>query len=167
MSRTELRKYNLDYVDAFAAYRNNPNVSVNGFDKTPNPYTVQDAAELFRKQIEKNPPERFLIFNDNCLNGEIGITPRDDIYRFNADIGYFIAEPFWGKGVASKAVALMTDYAFRSFQLTRLVASVFEYNKASMRVLEKNNFFLECIQKKAVVKNNCFYDNYIYIKVKD
>jgi RimJ/RimL family protein N-acetyltransferase len=163
----ELRKYQVEYVEEFAKYRNNPNISKNGFDRTPNPYTINDATELFNKQIDKIPAERFLIFWDNQLCGEIGIWLNEDIFRVNADLGYFIAEPFWGKGIVTEAIRLMTEYTFNSFSVIRIVAGVFEHNKASMRALEKNGYILESIHKKAVIKNGQIIDDYIWVKFKN
>lgn len=163
----ELRDYHMDYVETFASYRNNPNISQNGFDRTPNPYTLQDAIGLFSKHIGKTPAERFLIFEDGQLCGEIGIWGNEDIYRLNAELGYFIAEPFWGKGIATEAIRLMTEYAFANFDIIRIVAGVFEHNKASMKALEKNGYILESIHKKAVIKNGEIMDDYIWVKLKN
>ncbi|WP_417236945.1 GNAT family N-acetyltransferase [Bizionia paragorgiae] len=163
----ELRNYHLEYIPDFVKYRNNPKIYKQGFDKTPDPYTYEHAKELFIIQIEKKIKERFLIFSEDEFCGEIGIWLKDDVNRCNAEIGYFIAEPFWGKGIATQAIALMTEYAFNAFDLVRIVASVFEYNIGSMRALEKNDFILECVQKKGVVKNNKLLDNYIWVKFRE
>ncbi|MGH2666374.1 GNAT family N-acetyltransferase [Flavobacterium sp.] len=164
---TTLRPYQMAYAEEFAKYRNNPNISQNGFDRTPNPYKIEDANELFQKQIGKTPAERFLIFQDNQLCGEIGIWLNEDIYRLNAELGYFIAEPFWGKGIATEAIRLMTEYTFANFNIIRIIAGVFEHNKASMKALEKNQYILESIHKKAVIKNDAIIDDYIWVKLKD
>jgi RimJ/RimL family protein N-acetyltransferase len=163
----ELRKYDLEYAAEFARHRNNPKISNNGFDRTPMPYTTKDAIELFIQQMGKEKPERFLIFWNDQLCGEIGIWLKEDIFRLNADIGYFVAEPFWGKGIATKAIKLMTAYTFENFDVIRIVAGVFAHNIASMKALEKNGYVLECIQKKGVIKNEKIIDDYIWVKFKD
>lgn len=163
----ELRPYKKEYIEEFTRHRNNPNISKNGFDKTPNPYTIEHASDLFNKHINKTPAERFLIFYDNQLCGEIGIWLNEDIHRLNADLGYFVAEPFWNKGIASEAIKIMTAYAFENFNVIRIVAGVFEFNKASMRALEKNGYILECIRKKATIKNSEIIDDYVWVKFKD
>jgi ribosomal-protein-alanine N-acetyltransferase len=89
------------------------------------------------------------------------------VFKLGAEIGYFIGEPFWGNGIASKALQLMTGYAFDAFDIIRIEAGVFAFNKASMRVLEKNNFHLESITKDAVLKNGKIIDDYIWIKLKN
>jgi RimJ/RimL family protein N-acetyltransferase len=82
-------------------------------------------------------------------------------------LGYFIAEPFWGNGIASKAIKFMTDYTFKIFNIIRIEAGVFAFNKSSMRVLEKNDFHLESIKRNAVLKNGKIIDDYIWVKLKE
>jgi [ribosomal protein S5]-alanine N-acetyltransferase len=84
----------------------------------------------------------------------------------NVELAYWIAEPYWGQGIASEAVRLMTNYIFETFVINRIVAEVFECNKASMRVLEKNGFFLESVARKGILKNNLLMDNYYWVKQK-
>lgn len=163
----ELKKYNLKYIDAFISLRNNQNIYKNGFDITPNPYTKKYATDLFLTQMKKFPAERFLLFYNNNLCGEIGVWLKEDVYRLNADIGYFVGELYWGNGIATRAIEQMCNYVFKTFDVVRIVASVFEYNKPSMRVLEKNGFILETIQKRGVVKNDKVIDNYIWVKFKN
>src|SRR5882724_12784550 len=145
----EFRKDSLEYAADFAVMRNNWVVLDNGYDSTPNPFTVEDAVAFIKKQINKQPAERFLIFHDNQLAGEIGITIKEDVFRLNAEIGYFIAQAFWGNGLATEAIKKMTDYVFTKFNSIRIIAGVFEFNKASMRALEKNGYYLESIRKNA------------------
>jgi [ribosomal protein S5]-alanine N-acetyltransferase len=163
----EFRSYNLDYADNFAHIRNNPSILDNGYDKTPNPFTKQDAINFINIQLGKKPPQRFLIFYNNELAGEIGITIQDDVHRLCAEIGYFIAEPFWGKGLATEAIKKMTEYSFATFEIIRIIAGVFAFNKASMKALEKNGYYLESIRKKSVIKNGQIIDDYIWVKLKD
>jgi [ribosomal protein S5]-alanine N-acetyltransferase len=76
-------------------------------------------------QLDKNLSQRFFIFYNNELAGEIGITIQDDVHRLCAEIGYLIAEPFWGKGLATQAIAKLTEYAFTTFDIVRIAAGVF------------------------------------------
>lgn len=82
-------------------------------------------------------------------------------------MGYFIGEPFWGKGIASKAIKLMTDYVFNNFNIIRIEAGVFDFNKPSMRVLEKNDFSIESIKRNAVIKNGKIINDHIWVKLKE
>ncbi|VAW17344.1 hypothetical protein MNBD_BACTEROID03-2832 [hydrothermal vent metagenome] len=88
--------------------KNVPEILDNGYDKTPNPYTEKDAIEFINKEARKKPEERFLIYWNNEFAGEIGITIKKDVFRLNAEIGYFISKKFWGKGLATQAVKKMT-----------------------------------------------------------
>ena len=81
-------------------------------------------------------------------------------------MGYWVAEPFWGQGIASEAVKLMTQYVFDNYAINRIVCEVFENNKSSMRVLEKNGFYLECVRRKGILKNDLLTDDYIWVKQK-
>ncbi|MFX6949463.1 GNAT family protein, partial [Acinetobacter baumannii] len=85
--------------------------------------------------------------------GGIGLILNSDVYIMSAEIGYWLAEPFWGQGIATEAVRQLVEYTFYYFDIVRLYAEVFETNKASMRVLEKNGFYLEGVRRKAVFKN--------------
>jgi ribosomal-protein-alanine N-acetyltransferase len=164
--KMEFRLYNIDYAETFAHIRNNPNILNNGYDKTPNPFTKQDAIDFINIQLRKKPPQRFLIFHNNELAGEIGITIQDDVHRLCAEIGYFIAEPFWGKGLATEAIRKMTEYTFATFDIVRIIAGVFDFNKASMKALQRNGYHLESIRKKSVIKNRLIIDDYIWVKLK-
>ena len=163
----EFREYSLECAAGFAMIRNNPVILNNGYDKTPNPFTTEDAISFFKNQLGLKQPHRFLIFEEGELAGEIGISIREDVFRLNAEIGYFIAERFWGRGIATAAIEKMTDYVFEKFNIIRIVAGVFEFNKASMKALEKNGYYLESIRKNAVIKNGKIIDDYIWVKLKE
>lgn len=162
----ELKNYSLDLAEKFAEYKNNPTVLNNGYDKTPNPFTLKDAVEFINLQLDKEKPHRFFIFWDGEFAGEIGMTIKEDVFRLNAEIGYFVAEPFWGKGIATEAIRLITDYIFENFDTIRIVAGVFGFNKASMKALEKNGYYLESTRKNAVIKNRQIIDDYVWVKLK-
>ena len=163
----ELKNYTIDIAEQLAQYRNNPIIFDNGYDRVPNPFTLEDAKELITQQLGKELAHRKLIYWENQFVGEIGITILDDVFRLGAEMGYFIGEPFWGKGIATKAIELMVDYAFTHFNIIRIEAGVFDFNKPSMRVLEKNGFHLESIKKNAVFKNGKIIDDYIWVKLKE
>ena len=165
--KVELRAYHLEIAPQFTAFRNNQTIWDNGYDKVPHPFTPHDATEFITHQLKKSPAHRKLIYWNNQFVGEIGITPHQDVFRLGAEMGYFIGEPFWGKGITTEAIRLMVDYAFTIFDLIRIEAGVFDFNKASMRVLEKNGFYLESIKQKAVFKNGVILDDYIWVKLKE
>lgn len=163
----ELRNHHLAIAQQFAQYRNTQAIWDNGYDEVPNPYTLHDATEFINKQINKVPAPRKLIYWNNQFVGEIGITPKEDVFRLSAEMGYFIGAPFWGKGIATEAIQLMVTYTFDNFDIIRIEAGVFDFNKPSMRVLEKNGFYLESIKKKAAIKNGKIIDDYLWVKLKE
>jgi len=91
---------------------------------------------------------------------------QQDVYRKSVEIGYWLGEPFWGMGIATKAVGLIASHAFEDLGLMRIFAGVFEYNIGSMKVLERNGFQKEGIAKKAVFKSDKFWDEHRYYKLK-
>jgi RimJ/RimL family protein N-acetyltransferase len=132
-------------------------------DYLPSPYTLEDAQTFIEKQKDLFPLQNFAIVCDEQIVGGIGINLLSDIYKMNVELGYWIAEPYWGVGIATEAVRQMTPYVFENFEINRIVAEVFEYNKTSMRVLEKNYFHLETVSRKGILKNSLLYDNYIWV----
>ncbi|WP_323789800.1 GNAT family protein [Psychroserpens sp.] len=163
----EFKPHNIEFAKEFATMKNVPEILNNGYDKTPNPYTEKDALKFINQEIGKHPEERFLIYWNDEIAGEIGITLKKDVFRLNAEIGYFISKTYWGKGLATQAVKKMTAYTFKHFDVIRLVAGVFDFNKSSMKVLEKNGYYLESIRKNAVIKNGKIIDDYIWVKLKE
>lgn len=100
------------------------------------------------------------------INGEavggIGISVQSDIYRKNAELGYWLAEPFWERGIISQAISMIVSQAFEQLDILRIFARPFHSNLASHRVLEKSGFMLEAVLKQAVYKNGEYLDEYIY-----
>ena len=93
----ELRDYHIEVALKYAEYKNNSVIFNNGYDKVPNPFTLKDANDFIKHQLKKKVAERKLIYWNNEFAGEIGITIKKDVFRLGAEIGYFVAEPFWGK----------------------------------------------------------------------
>ena len=160
-----LREWKRSDAEALAKIANNKKIWDNVRDRLPHPYTLKDANEWLDLVKEQKITTTFCIEADGKLAGSIGIVLRDDVYRKTAEIGYFVGEEYWGKGVATEAVRQMVDYVKKQFDVVRIFAEVFEYNKASMKVLEKNGFYLEGIRKKAVIKNNVILDDYVWVKL--
>ncbi len=163
----ELKKYSLEWVSKFAEIRNDPDVLKYAYDKVPCPFTEKDATDWIEKQLLHEPAQRFLIFWNGQLAGEIGVTFGKDIFRLNAEIGYFIGKSVWGNGIASSAISKMTKYTFDTFQVLRINAGVMEPNKASMRALEKNGYTLESIRKQEVIKNNVIMTNHHFVRFRN
>ena len=165
MTDVILRLWKIEDAQALASIANNRNIWNNVRDRLPSPYTVKDALEWIGHTQKENPKTNFAIEYKGMLAGSAGCILKDDINRKTLEIGYFIGEHFWGKGIATEAVKLITEYVIKEFKPVRIYAEVFEHNKASMRVLQKNGFYLETISRKAVIKNNAVLDNYIWVKL--
>jgi [ribosomal protein S5]-alanine N-acetyltransferase len=144
---------------------NNIKIFNNVKDTFPHPYTYADASWWieFCKETDKLATT-FAIDVEGKVIGAVGIIIGSDVQRVTAEIGYWLGENYWGKGIAVEALKQMTDYTFQNFpDLVRLWAAVFEYNKPSMRVLEKAGYEFEGIRKKAAIKNGVVIDEYVYV----
>lgn len=146
---------------------NNINIWNNVRDQFPHPYSERDAKIFIQIAQSKKQIEDFAIVVNNEAVGGIGYVKGVDIERLNAEIGYWLGESYWGKGIISNALNDVIDYIFENTEIIRLFTSVFEYNKASVRVLEKNGFRKVGIQTKAALKNGKIFDMYSYELIKD
>lgn len=145
---------------------NNRNIWNNVRDLLPHPYTLKDADHFLKHNVGAVPNTNFAILYHGEVAGGIGYVPKDDVYRVSAEIGYWIGEPFWGKGIATAAIGLVIQkIREQSPDLVRIYAEIFDHNKASMRALEKNGFKLESIRKKSVVKNGVIMDDHVYVLI--
>jgi len=158
----KIRSYEGNDKIALVKYANNIKISKNLRDSFPYPYDEEDAQAWITAALNQNPEINFAIANSDELIGGIGLILQRDVYRFSAEIGYWLAEPFWGKGIASLALTALSKYAFEHFDLNRIFAGVFQDNRASMRVLEKSGFKLEGRLRNAVYKDNRFKDQLMY-----
>jgi RimJ/RimL family protein N-acetyltransferase len=135
-------------------------------DYFPHPYTLEDAESFIGDARKELPPKNLaIVFQEECV-GVIGFYPMNDVYRLCADFGYWLGEPFWGKGIMCAAVPAMTSYIFSQFDIVRLQSSVFPFNPGSMRVLEKSGFLLESVAHKAAIKNGVIIDEKRYYLLK-
>ena len=152
---------------AIAVLINNKKILDMLMDRIPFPYTLADADFFIDLKQEESPQSTFAIVDaSDSIIGVISLELKSDIYRYQAEVGYWIGEPHWGKGVATNAIRLITDYGFNELGLMRIVACVFEGNTASMHVLRKNGYEQEAILKKSVFKHGEFLDEYLFTKLK-
>ena len=160
-----LRPWRIDDAQSLFICANNSKVSENLRDVFPFPYTLSDA-EFFIKSIASATDNLILAIEINGQAvGSIGIIPQTDVYRRNAELGYWLGEPYWGRGIVSEAVTAIAYYTFQHFDIHRIYASVFDRNIASIRVLEKCGFAREAVHYKSVVKKNIVMDEYLYVKL--
>jgi RimJ/RimL family protein N-acetyltransferase len=160
----QIRPWKPEDAAALASICNNKKIWLNVRDRFPHPYTVGNAVEWITFTLNQKPLQNFAVSYYGKIAGSIGVMPKDDVYRKSIEIGYFIGEDYWGRGIATTAVALMMDYIKANFDVIRVYAEVFDHNAASMKVLKKNGFHLEGIRKKAVVKNNVIMDDHVWVK---
>lgn len=146
---------------------NNKKLWDNLRDIMPYPYHKKDA-EIFVNQVcaKENPQQTFAIQYKDNLVGCIGLVKQTDVYRLNGEIGYWIGEHYWNKGIATEAIKLACYYGFEYLDLIRVYASVFDFNIASKKALEKAGFTLEAVFEKAVIKNGKIYDEHRYALLK-
>jgi RimJ/RimL family protein N-acetyltransferase len=99
--------------------------------------------------------------------GGVGLEPMADVYRLTATVGYWLGEPFWGRGFATQALRALSAYAFSTFDLHRLEAAVFGWNLASARVLEKAGYSLEGRLRRSVIKDGRIADSLLYARLRE
>lgn len=161
-----IRAWQMDDLPDLVLQANNINIWNNLRNYFPHPYTEADGRSWLEKVVGTLPQVNLAIEVDGRLAGGIGLILNGDVYIKSAEVGYWLGEEFWGRGYATEALRQMTEYAFYYFDLVRLYAEVFEHNKSSMRVLEKNGYYLEGVRRKSVFKNNLLMDDYIWVKLK-
>ncbi len=147
---------------SLARYANDRNVWLNLRDAFPHPYAIEDAKRFIAMAADRRPPTILVIDVEGEAVGAIGLTLKDDVERVSAELGYWLAEPFWGRGITTAAVRAMVAYAFDTFDLTRVFALPYARNAASSRVLEKAGFHLEARLRRAVVKDGVVLDQLQY-----
>ena len=161
----KLRKWNESDLDNLVNYANNLNIAkwlTNGF---PYPYTYEDGKAYLSMIANDNPTKVFAIEVNEKAVGSIGIFPQTDIHEKSAEMGYWLAEEYWGKGIMTKAIPEIISYGFRTFDIVRIFARPFSTNLKSQRVLEKAGFTFEAKLKKALFKNGEFMDELIYARL--
>lgn len=147
-------------------HADNPNVSAFLMDRFPYPYTMQDATNWIAFMQNQQPITNFAIVIDGQVCGGITVDLMDDVNRKTAEIGYWLAEPYWGRGIATEAVKIITGYTFKNLDIIRLQAGVYHKNTASMRVLEKAGYVKEGVMRNAVIKNGVVMDKHMYAILK-
>ena len=157
-----LRPYQLADAKELAIKANNPKIARYLTDGFPHPYTEQHAIEFIQKSQAQSPTQVFAIIVNDELVGGIGIHPQEDIMRLNAELGYWVAEDFWGKGIATEAIQQIVTYAFHNFEILRIFARPFGSNVGSQRVLEKCGFKLEASIAKNIIKGEIIEDELIF-----
>ena len=161
-----VRSWRAADAQALVAYANNRKIWLNLRDRFPHPYTKRDALEFLRSVVGRHPETIFAVAVDDQAIGSIGFVLQQDVERVSAEIGYWLGEPFWGRGIATEAVLAVTRYAIEEHGLTRVFALPFASNLASCRVLEKAGYRLEARLHRSAIKDGAVVDQcqYSYVE---
>ena len=162
-----LRSWRPEDAPALARAANNRNVWLGLRDLMPHPYTLEDAQAYLRQVESKRPEISFCIEVQGEAAGAIGLRMGEDVHRETAELGYWLAEPHWGRGIASEAVRVFVQYGFEAMPLQRIFALVHANNAASVRVLEKAGFVFEGRMRRNVIKDGQTLDSLLYARVRD
>jgi ribosomal-protein-alanine N-acetyltransferase len=161
-----VRSWRKDDLKSLVEHANNPNIAANLRDQFPHPYTRRDAIEFLDYAHTQEPECSFAIEYSGEASGGVGFLIGRDIARISAEMGYWLSEELWGRGIATRAVTAMSDWAFEHYDLTRVFAMAFAHNAASIRVLEKSGFEREGVLRRSAVKNGVVLDQVLFAKVR-
>lgn len=163
----KLRDFNSGDAESVVLNANNFNVAKYLRDRFPHPYTLKDALEFIEVFIPAAAGRIFAIDVDGAAVGAIGLHIQQDEYRMNAELGYWLGEPYWNKGIITSAVAKVTSYGFENFEINKIYAKVYDINKVSCIVLVKNGYKLEARLVNNAIKNGKYTDELIYAKFRE
>ncbi|MBD5476739.1 MAG: GNAT family N-acetyltransferase [Lachnospiraceae bacterium] len=164
----KIRKWELSDAADLAAALSNRKIQDNLRDGLPYPYTEQDGIEFISAMLsaDENETFAFAVTADNKVVGSIGVFRQGNIHRQTAELGYYVAEEYWGKGIMTEAVKQICEYVFEKSDIIRIYAEPFAYNAASCRVLEKAGFQYEGTLRSNAVKNGKIIDMKMYSLLK-
>lgn len=168
MQECRIRRWRIEDAEDLAAALNNENVLNNLRDGLPFPYTAEDGREYIKAMLAADRNEVFAFAVEYCGKavGSIGIFRQGNIHFKTAELGYYIAEEFWGRGIATAAVKAACAHVFENSDIIRIYAEPFARNKASCRVLEKAGFVCEGTLKNNAVKCGKTEDMKMYALVR-
>jgi [ribosomal protein S5]-alanine N-acetyltransferase len=162
LTRCEIRSWQLADVPSLVEHANNRKIWSNLRDRFPSPYRRADG-EAFVRAARKMVPETFFaIAVDGTAVGGIGFVMQQDVERISAEVGYWLGESYWGRGIVTEALVAVTRHAFEHHELTRLFALPFANNTASCRVLEKAGYVLEARLRRSAIKDGVILDQLQY-----
>lgn len=147
-------------------FANNRKIWRNLTHKFPHPYTEADADSWLALLAKMSPPTHWAIEVEGEAAGGIGVILGEGVHARSAHFGYWLGEPYWGRGIMTAAVRRTVEYVFSTFPAVRLEAPVFEWNPASMRVLEKCGFAREGVLRRSVLKDDQLIDAVLYACVR-
>jgi len=162
----KVRSWRKEDLKWLVKHANSQKIAANLRDQFPHPYTRHDGIDFLEFARTQNPECAFAIEHGDEAVGGIGFLIGRDIGRTGAEMGYWLCEELWGRGIATRAVTAMSEWAFNHYQLTRVFAMAFARNAASMRVLEKAGFEREGLLRRSAIKNGVILDQVLFAKVR-
>ncbi len=150
--------------DSLVLHADNRKIWLNLRDHFPHPYTRADAQQWIQTVRERKPETNFAIDVGGKAVGGISVMLHDDVERCSAEVGYWLGEAFWGQGIMTAVLRVVTDYAFKEFSLTRIYAVPFARSASSIKVLEKAGFVLEGVLRRSAVKDGVILDQLMYAR---
>ena len=166
LEKSVLRSWRMSDAASLARHANDRNVWRNLRDQFPHPYTPADAESWVGAVREMVPETSFAIAVGGEAAGGFGLKQGVDVYRRQMEIGYWLGQSHWGRGIVTEAVVAMSNFAFENFAICRLYACVFEWNPASSRVLEKAGYVFEGRHRNSVTKDGQTIDELVYALVR-
>jgi ribosomal-protein-alanine N-acetyltransferase len=162
----QIRSWREEDAPVLSKHANNRKIWANLRDLFPHPYRLSDAVRFITMALNQDPECFFAVATPREAIGGIGLALGRDIHRYTAELGYWLAEPLWNKGIMTQAVGAFVPWAFDRFKLHRIFAEPYAANKASARILEKNGFELEGTLRANVFKNDSIQDQLLYAKIR-
>ena len=164
-----IRSWKIEDAQNLANALNNKDIHDNLRDGLPLPYTVSDAESFISTMLsaDKDSTYAWAITIDDAPVGSIGVFRKDNVHRLTAEMGYYVAEEYWGKGVTTEAVKQACRYIFDNTDIVRIFADPYDFNLASCRVLEKAGFTYEGTLRKNAVKNGQLVDMKMYAVIRE
>jgi len=157
-----LRPWTSDDLTSLVRHANSRRVWLGVRDRFPHPYTREVGQQWLARVVTERPPSALAIDVMGEAVGGVGAILGSDVNRHTAEVGYWLGEAYWGKGIATAAVSAFLPWASEAFGLSRFIGHVFSSNPASMRVLEKAGFVREGVMRKHAIKDGRYLDELIY-----
>ena len=158
----KVRSWRLEDAEAMIRHANNRKIWLNLRDRFPYPYSRRDAQTYLKQVVSTQPEVNFAIDLAGEAVGGVGFVPGTDVERHSAEVGYWLGESVWGRGIATAALKGSTRYAIGAYDLWRVFAVPFSENAASIRVLEKAGFVREGVMRRSAVKDGRILDQVLY-----
>jgi RimJ/RimL family protein N-acetyltransferase len=162
LSHSTVRGFTLDDLTSLVHHANNRRVSIHLRDRFPYPYLEQHGRHFLEHVTSSRPVTNWAIDVEGAAVGGIGVMLQTDVERVSAEIGYWLGEAHWGRGIVTEALIAVTSEVFRRFDLTRLYALPFADNPASVRVLEKAGYVKEGLMPRSTIKEGVIKDQLLY-----